>query len=495
MATGSSNYVPQIDFTSRDYAAIRDDLYALIPIFSPNWTSRNPADLGIAILEIFAHMGDVLNYYIDRAANEAFITTASQRTSVQRIAKMLGYTPTDANPSTVTLTFSNTNTVATDVPYLTQCSSTAVINGSNTEIIFETNSDLMVPAASTATGVLVPGTATVVATQGFSVTNEQVGTSTGIANQAFTLSQYPVIANSVQVTINNTNYNYVTFLLESYGTDPAFTTTTDANGITSVQFGDGVGGRIPPANATIYVTYRVGGGVSGNVNAATITNIVNPISGVTVTNILGAAGGADAESTDSIRVNAPLAFSSSNRAVTLGDFASLAVGVSGVAKASASGSLYTSINLYIAPNGDTGVNSDGTLSAVFQTLATNINTYFAYKTPPNTTITLLPPTFVGVNITVVVTALPQYKNSTISTNVTKALNALLDFNAVSFNDHIALHDVISTIATVEGVYYSNVTLLARADGTQSGTSDLSFLVNEIPQVGTLNIASSGGIAQ
>lgn len=441
-------------------------------------------------------MGDVLNYYIDRAANEAFITTASQRTSVERIAKMLGYTPTDANPSTVTLTFSNNGLTDSTVPALTQASSTAVINGSNTEIIFETNADVVVPAASNATGALVPGTASVLATQGFTVYSEQAGSSSGVANQSFTLSQYPVIAGSVQVLINSTAYNYVTFLLESYGTDPAFTTTTDANGITSVVFGDGVGGRIPPANATIYVTYRVGGGISGNVNANTITNIVTPITNVTVTNINSATGGADPESTDSIRVNAPLAFSSSGRAVTLGDFASLAVQVGGVAKASASGSLYTSVNLYIAPNGDTGTNSDGSLSTTFINLAQNVQNYFAYKTPPNTTITLLPPTFVGVNMTVVVTALPQYKNSTITTNVTKAIQQLLSFDAVSFNDHIALHDIISTIATVEGVYYSNVTLLARADNiVQTGTPDLAFLINEIPQVGTLNIATTGGINQ
>ena len=93
MAT--SNYVPSIDYTSRDYASILSDMTTLIPNFSPNWTNRDPADFGMTLLELFSYMGDILNYYIDRAANEAFIATATQRSSVLQIANLLGYTPTD----------------------------------------------------------------------------------------------------------------------------------------------------------------------------------------------------------------------------------------------------------------------------------------------------------------------------------------------------------------------------------------------------------------
>ena len=132
-----ANFVPQVDYTSRDYASIREDLINLIPLYAPDWVSRDPADFGIILLEMFSYMGDLLNYYVDRASNEAFLSTASQRDSILKIASVLGYTPTDSIPATVTLTFSNSTGASMVVPANTQVATTTVVNGVNTQIIFE----------------------------------------------------------------------------------------------------------------------------------------------------------------------------------------------------------------------------------------------------------------------------------------------------------------------------------------------------------------------
>ena len=83
-----ANYVPQIDYTSRDFSAIKQDMIDLIPNFVPQWISRDPSDFGIALIELFSYMGDLINYYIDRSANESFITTASQRESVLQLRRI-----------------------------------------------------------------------------------------------------------------------------------------------------------------------------------------------------------------------------------------------------------------------------------------------------------------------------------------------------------------------------------------------------------------------
>jgi hypothetical protein len=106
-------------------------------------------------------MGDILNYYIDRSANEAFMTTASQRDSVLYLARLLGYNPTTVVASSVTLTFTNPTDAAIVVPAGTQIATSASTTG-GTQIIFETNSEVTVPAKVST----VNGTATVVATQG-----------------------------------------------------------------------------------------------------------------------------------------------------------------------------------------------------------------------------------------------------------------------------------------------------------------------------------------
>lgn len=483
-------YIPQIDYTSRDYAAIRDDLYSLIPIFAPQWTSRDPGDIGVAILEMFAHMADVLHYYIDRSASETFLATASQRESVLRIAKMLGYTPADTSPSTVELTFQNSTTSAIVVPALTQVAAYTVVDGSKTEVIFETNAAVTVPAKVGAT----PGSVTVTATQGYTVADELLGSSDGTAGQIFTLSESPVIQDSISITASNTVYNNVQYLIESAGTDAVFVSSTDADYVTSVEFGDNVGGKIPPTNSQIYATYRVGGGVYTNVSINTVTTILtNYAAGLTVNNTSVAVGGADIESIESIRINAPLSVSAGNRAVSLEDYASLAVQVSGVAKAVAVAETYNSVVLYLAPFGDRGTNGSS-LTQVFSNLADKVNLYLEPKMPPGASVTVLPPDFVEINITVVVQALPQWKNSTVQVNAVKALQEILAFDNVVFGQRVTLHYVMSALAGASGVDYSTVTLLARADGAQSGVNDAVLTANELPEAGTISVSVVGGIS-
>ena len=171
------NYVPQVDYTSKDYAAIREDLIDLIPNYFPDWVSRDSADFGIVLIELFSYMGDILNYYIDRSANEAFITTASQRDSVIELARLLGYNPTIAVAATVTLTFSNSTASAITVPAGTQVATSASTTG-GTQIIFETNAAVTVPAK---VGT-VNGTITVKATHGETKT-EELTTSDGSISQ------------------------------------------------------------------------------------------------------------------------------------------------------------------------------------------------------------------------------------------------------------------------------------------------------------------------
>ena len=214
--------------------------------------------------------------------------------------------------------------------------------------------------------------------------------------------------------------------------------------------------------------------------------------GLTVTNqditISGdgaSTGGADAESTDSIRINAPLSIRSINRAVSLTDYSALAVQVSGVSKAIATASVYTSITLYFAPSGDAGVATDNvTPTTVFNNLSTQILTALTDRAPANTTITFQPPKYVGVYLIVNVTVLPQYKQSSVLTNVTAALNSLLYIDNVVFGDTIAVSDVYSAIASVDGVGYQSINKMVRADQDQTYTINNKALTSNVATLTT-----------
>jgi Baseplate J-like protein len=104
-----------------------------------------------------------------------------------------------------------------------------------------------------------------------------------------------------------------------------------------IQFGDGTRGLMPPAgrNNIVARRYQVGGGVRGNVNSMTLTQLTRAIAYIDKCyNAMPAAGGADAESVDEAKARAPLVLKSRDRAVTAEDFESLALRAStGVARA------------------------------------------------------------------------------------------------------------------------------------------------------------------
>jgi len=462
------NYVPQIDYTSRDYMAIREDLVSLIQTYNPNWTSRDPADFGMTLVDLFAYMGDLLNFYIDRATNEGFLATASQRDSVLQLANTLGYIPTGLVAATTSIGFTNSTGSASVVPAGTQIANSAVVNGISTQIIFETDAAVTVPARVGA----VNGTASVAATQGYTVADELLGTSTGAPSQVFKLFNSSVIAGSVQIYINNIEYFYATSLINKTINDPVFSTVNDAEGSTYVLFGDGIGGRIPPTAGEITATYRVGAGVLGNVPIGSITNFLTAVdAGVTATNGAAASGGADEESTDSIRLNAPIALRPLNRAVSLKDYAYLALQVTGVAKAISDASTFNSIVLYIAPSGGTGYLSGitGTTSTAFNTASAAVASYFTDKAAPNVLLTILPPTYVPIDLELTLYVQPQYRQDSVSSQVLAAIRDLVALENSFFADRIPAQFILNAISGVIGVDYATIELLRRLDNKQSFT--------------------------
>jgi hypothetical protein len=57
------------------------------------WTARRSDDYGVAVLELWAVVGDILTFYQERIANEAYLRTAVQDESVRLLAAMLDYRP------------------------------------------------------------------------------------------------------------------------------------------------------------------------------------------------------------------------------------------------------------------------------------------------------------------------------------------------------------------------------------------------------------------
>ena len=117
----------------------------------------------------------------------------------------------------------------------------------------------------------------------------------------------------------------------------AFVTLTGDDGVTQVIFGDGEHGLRPPSGfENLRAQYRNGIGAGGNVRAGQISLLVSrPLGIKDVVNPLRASGGADRESLELIRENAPRSLMALDRLVSLSDYADFTRMFAGIAKADA----------------------------------------------------------------------------------------------------------------------------------------------------------------
>ena len=82
---------PELSYLAKDYASFRQLILDRLALIMPDWKERHVPDVGIALVELLAYMGDYLSYHQDAAATEAYLATARQRTSVRRHARLVDY--------------------------------------------------------------------------------------------------------------------------------------------------------------------------------------------------------------------------------------------------------------------------------------------------------------------------------------------------------------------------------------------------------------------
>lgn len=82
---------PALDYLAKDYQSFRRLLMDLAPQLNPDFTERNPADLTVTLIELFAYAGDYLSYFQDWAATEAFFDTCRDRISAARHVRLIDY--------------------------------------------------------------------------------------------------------------------------------------------------------------------------------------------------------------------------------------------------------------------------------------------------------------------------------------------------------------------------------------------------------------------
>lgn len=472
---------PGFDFASRDYENIRRELLNRAALVAPEWTDRDPSDFGVLLVDLWAYMGDVLHYYIDRAAGEAFISTATQRESLLALANLFDYVPFSRRASRATLTISNT----LDEDYTLPANTVFVGTSELGNLTFFSNEETILLSGQNTTVFVTEG----------SVVEEEVLTnaSSGSPGQRYVLSKLNAVPTSVQVFVYEdgvtpTPWNLVQDVALAATKSSTYSTSVNADNETQVLFGSALSGRVPPTNAKITATYYTTSGTEGNIPQNKITSFRNfQPAGISVVSSSAATGGSSGESIDSIKTSLKATIRSQDRAVTINDFIDLALRITGVYNATVS---YTpspsgggSVTIYGIPYiSDYPSYSSSVVSvssAVQEQIIKNIQplAMLGVTVVSATSITLVPK-----NIVATVFVDDSYVAGSVKRAVEDALNFMFDLGSLKFGEDLRLGDVYKTIHDIEGVLYANVTI------SGGSPSPIQFI-----KKGSFDIQTSGGI--
>ena len=83
---------PPINYTSREFNSIRDDLIEYAKRYYPDtFKDFIEASFGALMIDQVAYIGDILSFYLDYQANESFMDTSIEIDNVVKHARQLGY--------------------------------------------------------------------------------------------------------------------------------------------------------------------------------------------------------------------------------------------------------------------------------------------------------------------------------------------------------------------------------------------------------------------
>lgn len=137
-----------INYTSRDYQSIRNDLITHVKRYYPSvYQDFNEASFGSIMIDTVAYVGDILSFYMDYNVNESFIESAIESNNIIKLARQMGYRYKGLPVSSGVVTLyvivpAAANGVQPDLDYAPILKSGAVFTAGSSTATFTLNQDV-----------------------------------------------------------------------------------------------------------------------------------------------------------------------------------------------------------------------------------------------------------------------------------------------------------------------------------------------------------------
>tara|TARA_Y100001937_G_scaffold19832_1_gene27449 strand:+ start:1502 stop:3376 length:1875 start_codon:yes stop_codon:yes gene_type:complete len=276
---------------------------------------------GMAVLlDTLAYNTHYLAFNANMLANEMYIDSADIRKNIVSLAKGLGYTPTSPRAPTATIDITLNGASGSSVTMDKGTAFTTAISGVDYQ--FVTNEEIVMQPTA---GVYKFSNVSI-----FEGTLAQFNytVNTTDPDQKFIIPSADADTTTLTVTIQNSSSDTTTTVYTLAQNFQSLTNTSEVyflhegeDGKFEVTFGDDVVGKALENGNIVQLEYIVTNrGESNGASVFALSGSIGGFSDVTVTTNSNAQGGSDEQTKESIRFNAPLHYTSQNRAVTTSDY-------------------------------------------------------------------------------------------------------------------------------------------------------------------------------
>ena len=307
-----------ISVTSLNFDNIKESMKTYIAS-KPEFTDYNFEGSTISmLLDLLAYNTYQNAFYTSMVGNEMFLDSALLRDSVVSRAKMLNYVPRSARGASTTLTVEITPTGAPDSVTVAKDSEfSATIDGEAYKFVTP-------QAYSFSSTDNYSGTITI--TEGRPVTHRfTVNTNSPVRyilpNENVDTTSITVDVQTSSSDASSVRYNLASDITEVQANSAVYFLQEVEDSQYEITFGDDVIGQAPVDGNIVIANYRICNGTDGNgISSFTSPSTLGGSSTFTTLVDAATSGGANNETIESIKFNAPKNYETQNRAVLAEDY-------------------------------------------------------------------------------------------------------------------------------------------------------------------------------
>jgi hypothetical protein len=415
------------------------------------------------LLDLLAYNTQYNAYYLNMVANEMFLDSAIQRSSVVSHAKLLNYTPksVSAPAAIIDLKINQVTDASLTLPKFTNFLSEG-IDGVNYKFVtlddYTVNANLYNNTVTFSNLTIKQGEPVNLTFTYDAVTNP---------SEIFEIPDTDVDTSTITVVVQQSTSNSYSqvFTLAQEFLDLMPSTTSyflqeGPNGNYQIYFGDGILGKLLTDGNVVLISYITSNGTSATgANTFVLMDSISGYSNTVITGVSSAVQGSDKESIASIKYTAPKAYSAQGRAVTKEDYIYLIQNNSGIFPIDA-------VNVWGGEDNDPPVY--GIIFVAIKprggyTLTNSQKTIIENEIIKPISVVTVKPKIIDVDYTYVVVnsnilyspKLTQYTTSQLQSQVYSAIQTFAASTLNTFNSTFQLYGLISAVQAVSPSFITN----------------------------------------